>query len=112
MTGAAFRETGKRRLIFAMTLKLTYAAIPEQPRKVIHAVRVEDDFASMPEIDEIAAKLRERMLARHGEQSADIVVVVGNSKETLRLFGEPVAVARVRAAMFNAAVTWSPIDLG
>jgi hypothetical protein len=37
------------------------------------------------------------------------VVVQGEGKETLRLFGIPYSVTRVRAAMFNAAVTWTPI---
>ena len=49
---------------------------------------------------------------QHGPRamSAD-VVVEGQGRETLRLFGIPYAVARVRAAIFNAAVTWTPIDL-
>ena len=47
----------------------------------------------------------------HGEQEAAIVVVQGDTKETLRLFGEPYAVARVRAAMFNAAIRWSEFVL-
>jgi hypothetical protein len=39
------------------------------------------------------------------------VLVQGDSKEDLRLFGESHAVARVRAALFNAAVSWSPLQL-
>jgi hypothetical protein len=39
------------------------------------------------------------------------VIVQGDSKETLRLFGETHAVGRVRAALFNAAVSWSPLQL-
>jgi hypothetical protein len=37
--------------------------------------------------------------------------VQDDSKETLRLFGEPHAVTRVRAALFHAAVRWSPLQL-
>jgi hypothetical protein len=35
----------------------------------------------------------------------------GDRKETLRLYGTPYATARVRAAMFNAALSWTPIEL-
>ena len=54
--------------------------------------------------------MREKMLER-GESAADVVVVEGEAKETLRLHGAPHAVARVRAAMFNAAISWTPIEL-
>lgn len=94
-----------------MALKLTYASVREGPRNVIHAVRVDEDFVSIETIDSIAAKVREHMLARHGEQSAEVVVVIGGTKESLRLFGEPLAVSRVRAAMFNAAIRWTAISL-
>jgi len=33
------------------------------------------------------------------------------SKETPRLFGEPYAVSRVRAAMFHAVIRWQTIEL-
>jgi hypothetical protein len=39
-------------------------------------------------------------------------VVQGDAKDTLRLFGVPYSVNRVRAAMFSAAIRWAPIDLG
>jgi len=52
-----------------------------------------------------------RALARHGEQTPNVVVVQGDSKETLRLFGESHAVAVVRAALFNVAIAWSPLEL-
>lgn len=55
--------------------------------------------------------MRQRALSRHGEQSADVVVIQGGSKETLRLFGDPHPVNRVRTAMFNAALSFAPIDL-
>ena len=55
--------------------------------------------------------MRERALAKHGEPDAAVVVVQGDSKETLRLFGEPYAVARVRTAMFNAAIAWREYEL-
>jgi hypothetical protein len=72
---------------------------------------VGDDVAQW-EIDEIIEAVRERMLSRHDEQSATVVFVQGTRRETLRLFGEPYAVSLVRAAMFNAAISWSPIALG
>jgi hypothetical protein len=34
----------------------------------------------------------------------------GDRKETLALFGAPYAVNLVRAAMFNAAIRWMPIE--
>ena len=64
------------------------------------------------QIDAIVTKMRERMLSKHAEQFADVVVIQGNSKETLRLFGDSYAVSRVRAAMFHAAISWQPIELG
>jgi hypothetical protein len=51
-------------------------------------------------------------LAHRGEPFAEVVVVQGDSKETLRLFGMPYSVNRVRAAMFNAAIRWITLDLG
>ena len=50
-------------------------------------------------------------LAKHGVQYADLVVVQGSSKETLCLFGDSYSTSRVRAAMFNAALSWHPLDL-
>jgi hypothetical protein len=39
------------------------------------------------------------------------VIVQGDTKETLRLYGAPYSVNRVRAAMFSAAIRWAPIEL-
>jgi hypothetical protein len=91
-----------------MTYKLLYGAVREHPRKVIHVLRLVDELLEPEEADELAERMRERALAR-GEQ--DAAVVQGDSKETLRLFGEPYAVARVRTAMFNAAISWRDFDL-
>jgi hypothetical protein len=55
-------------------------------------------------------RMHERLESR-GELLAEVVVVQRDSKETLRLFGSPYAVARVRTAMFNAAVRWAPLTL-
>ena len=95
-----------------MAYKLAYGAVMDGPRKVIHAVRVLDAPPSIDEIDDLLAQMRDRMLARHGEQSANVVLIVGDSKETLRLFGEAHAMTRVRTAMFNAAISWSDFDVG
>jgi hypothetical protein len=86
-----------------MAYKLAYATVREQPRKVIHVLRVLDEL--------LADDMRERVLVKQGEQDSALVMVQGDSKETLRLVGEPFAVNRVRTAMFNAAVRWRPFAL-
>jgi len=93
-----------------MSLPLSYATVRESRRRAIHVVRVEDYILEEPEIAELAERMRERLQSR-GELTAEVVVVQGYSKETLRYFGDSYAVARVRAALFNAAVSWSPIVL-
>ncbi len=93
-----------------MTYKLVYGAVREHPRKVIHVLRVVDQLLDPEELDELAEQMRERALTR-GEQDAAVVVVQGHAKETLRLHGEPYAVARVRTAMFNAAIGWREFEL-
>jgi hypothetical protein len=94
-----------------MAPQLVHAIVLDGPRKIIHAVRVVDETLDLRQISEITAKMRERMLSKHGEQFADVVVVQGNTRETLSLFGDAYAVSRVRAAMFNAAIRWQPIEL-
>jgi hypothetical protein len=95
-----------------MTRRLLYGIVPDRPRWIIHVVRFTDDDApDIHDIDDTAAKLRDHMLSKHGEQAANVVVIAGHSKETLRLFGDSHAVSRVRAAMFNAAINWSPIEI-
>lgn len=94
-----------------MTYRLAYAAVREHPRRVIHVVRIYDELLEDWELEELAEQMRERKLAKEGELAAPLVLVQGNSKETLRLYGEPYAVSRVRTAMFNAAVRWRPFAL-
>ena len=94
-----------------MTRQLAYGTVRDHPRKVIHVVRVLDEILDYPEIDHVAEQMRIHITSRHGEQTPNIVIVQGDSKETLRLFGESHAVTRVRAALFNAAVSWSPLQL-
>jgi hypothetical protein len=94
-----------------MTHKLVHGTVLDHPRKVIHVVRVLDEILSFVEIDDIADRMRARLLSKFGEQSPDVVVVQGAGKETLRLFGDAHAVNRVRTALFNAALNWSPLDL-
>ena len=79
--------------------------------QVIYAVRVDNKVLEPHQIDDLVARMRER-LEQRGELSAEVVVVQGRAKETLRLFGAPYSVERVRNAMFNAAITWMPLDLG
>lgn len=94
-----------------MAHKLVYGTVLEGSHQVIHVLRVLDEILEYREIDEIAHKMRDRMLSKHGAQAAAIVVIQGNSKETLRLFGDSYEVSRVRAAMFNAALNFAPIEL-
>jgi|EndMetStandDraft_3_1072993.scaffolds.fasta_scaffold1325169_1 hypothetical protein len=94
-----------------MAYRLVYDTVRHRPRKAIHVVRVLDAYPELIEIEEIADRMRQRALSRHGDQTADVVVVVGDSKNTLRLFGPADCVACVRAAMFNATMSWKPIEL-
>ncbi len=94
-----------------MSRRLVHGTVLDRPRQAIHVVRVLDAILEFPEIDDIAEKMRARLLSKLGEQSPNVVVVQGDTKESLRLFGDAHAVNRVRAALFNAAVNWSPLDL-
>ncbi len=94
-----------------MALKLVHAAVQDRPRNVIHVVRALDELLAPEEVHDLAERMRLRALSRHGDQAADVVVVQGNTKETLQLFGDPHCVRRVRTAMFNAEMRWSPIEL-
>ena len=87
-----------------------YGTVRDTPRTAIYAVRVKDDAIDPIEAEQIAELMRARLQSR-GDFAADVVIVQGDSKETLRLHGTPHAVSRVRAAMFNAAITWQPIEL-
>ena len=93
-----------------MALRLSYGIVRDTPRRVIHVVRVQDEILDTPEIADVAERMRERLASR-GEPLADVVVVQGGAKETLRLFGAAYSVGRVRAALFNAALSWSPLEL-
>jgi hypothetical protein len=82
--------------------------VRESQRKVIYAVRVNDQILELYEADDLAARIRDR-LAHRGEPAAE--VVQGSSKDTLRLFGTPYSLNRVRTAMFNAAIRWTPLEI-
>jgi hypothetical protein len=88
-----------------MTYKLVHGIVLDRPRRVIHVVRVVDEILDFAEIDDIAEKMRNHALSRHGEQAANVVIVQGSGQETLRLFGDSRAITLVRAALFNAAVS-------
>jgi hypothetical protein len=94
-----------------MMRKLVHGIIIDHPRQIIHVVRVIDEILEFSEFNDIAEKMRAYALSRHGEQTPNVVVIQGNTKENLRLFGDLHAVSRVRAALFNAEVSWSPLDL-
>lgn len=87
-----------------------YVKLREAQRGAIFAVRVQNEILDFGEIDQVAEKMREKIEAR-GEIAADVVVVQGDRKETLQLDGTPHSVNRVRTAMFNAALSWQPIEL-
>jgi hypothetical protein len=87
-----------------------YGTVRDTRRSAICVIRVKDDAIDPIEAGEIAELMRDKMPAR-GESAADVVVVESEVKETLRLHGAPHAVARVRAAMFNAAISWTLIAL-
>jgi hypothetical protein len=93
-----------------MERSYTYGTVRETRRTAIYVVRVNDAFIEPEEAAEIADLLREKVMSR-GEIATDIVVVQGHDKETLRLYGTPYSVNRVRTAMFNAAIKWKPIEL-
>ena len=93
-----------------MARSYVYSRLRESPRSAIYAVRVQNEILDAGEIDYIAERMRDKVEA-HGEIATDVVVVQGDRKETLRLYGTPYSVARVRAAMFNATLSWTPIEL-
>jgi hypothetical protein len=88
----------------------SYGMVRETPRTAIYVVRVNDAVIEPDEAEDIADQMREKLMAR-GEIATDVVVVQGHDKDTLRLYGLPYSVNRVRTAMFNAAIKWKPIDL-
>ena len=91
-------------------MNLSYGTVQDSSRTMIYAVRIRGALLQQHEADDVAARMRER-LAQRGEL-ADVVVIQGDTQSNLRLFGTPYSVNRVRAAMFNAAIRWVPVDLG
>jgi len=90
--------------------RFSYGTVRESPRRAIFVVRVNPGQLGPMEVEDIAERMRER-LATRGEPMAQVVVVQGDSKETLRLHGDPYSVSRVRDAMFHAAIRWMALDL-
>jgi hypothetical protein len=105
------RSVGERPDLKLMSYRLSYGTVPDHPRKVIHVVRILGALLEPEEIDEVAETMRQRLLAKSGEQTPDVVVVQGGSRETLRLFGHSYSVGRVRTALFHAAIRWAPLRL-
>lgn len=93
-----------------MARSYVYGRVRESARNAIYVVRLQKGSLDPIEADAIAERMREKLQSR-GEIAADVVVVQGQSKETLQLYGTPYSVNRVRAAMFNAALSWQPIEL-
>ncbi len=93
-----------------MPRSFVYGTVRDSQRTAIYVIRVKDDVIDAVEADVIAYRMRKHLQAR-GDFGADVVVVEGGGKETLRLYGIPYSVSRVRAAMFSAAISWSPIEM-
>lgn len=93
-----------------MSYRLSYGTVRESARQAIYVLRVHGEILNPAEIDDLSERMRDYVHSR-GEIATDVVVVQGDAKETLRLFGNPYSVGRVRAAMFNAALRWAPIHL-
>ena len=93
-----------------MQRSFVYGTVRETQRSAIYVIRVKDALIDAIEAGEIAERMREKVLSR-GETATDVVVVQGDSKETLRLYGTSYSVNRVRTAMFNAAISWQKIEL-
>jgi hypothetical protein len=104
-SGARLFSTGRHAM-----RSYVYGTVRDTRRNAIYVIRVKDDVIDAMEADEIAELMREKIQSR-GEYAADVVVIQGEAKETLRLYGVPHSVSRVRAAMFNAAISWRPIEL-
>lgn len=75
-------------------MHLSYGTVRESPRQVIYSVRVYDAILELHEVDDVVARMRER-LAHRGEPSAEIVVVQGDAKDA----------APVRFALFRESCT-------
>ena len=93
-----------------MAVQLTHGTVRESRRRAIHVLRVNGEILDVMEVEEIAERMRAR-LGHRGEPTAEVVVVQGDTKETLRLYGDSYSVSCVRAALFNAAITFAPIVL-
>ena len=93
-----------------MAYDLKHAIVIERARKAIHVIRIEGELLDEAEIAELCDSARQHLLAKYGEQDADVVFVQGSTKEDFRMFGPSTSVSRARAALFNAALSWSPID--
>src|SRR5262245_43156343 len=65
----------------AMAIQFSYGAVRESQRRAIFVVRVENAILTLPELESIADRMREKLEGR-GEIAADVVVVQGDSKET------------------------------
>jgi translation initiation factor 1 (eIF-1/SUI1) len=108
--GAAFERERRPFSVKLMPYALQHGTVRHTQRRAIHVLRVQDSLLEPWEADDLMSRLRRRLKSR-GEVTAEVVLVQGDSKETLRLFGQPYSISRVRAAMFNAEISWSPVSL-
>lgn len=93
-----------------MSYELYYGSLKESDRTAIYVLRVEADLVDDGEAEDLAQRMRERML-HLGRSVSDVVVLHGTTRETFRLFGMPFTVSKVRAALFNGSISWKPISL-
>jgi hypothetical protein len=89
-----------------------YGVVRDRSRHGIHVVRVLDEILDSSQIADIPESTRARIFAKRGEYMPNVVVIQGDAKETLHVFGEAHAVRVVHEALFNTAVNWSPLELG
>ena len=87
-----------------------YGAVRATQRSAVFALRVVDDLIDAQEAADLAEAMRE-WVHRRGLSATDVVIVHGDSKDSLALFGDPHSVRLVREAMFNAAIRWAPLQL-
>jgi len=93
-----------------MSVQFLSGKVLESPRQAIFVLRITNALLEPWEVDDLAERVREK-LAHKGEINADVVVLQGRQQGTLRFFGLPNSVRRVRDAMFHASISWTPFFL-
>jgi len=93
-----------------MTYRISYGSLPDKGWRSIYVVKIEGELLDDGQVAYLSEDMRGYLLSR-GEPTAEIVVLQGLSRETLKLSGENYAVRQVREALFHAQISWTPISL-